>query len=183
MKNTFYPFKTVGSCYCSCTWNSKTVLMGQPRPAQEGEVVFNVLMVDFVFEGWDVCVGTKSTSIISNTNTIFTAFSGRRSMISHNQIQTDIKAFSSFAYKPVCEIFVPCLSHFKGVCILIPIKAHKPVCVWDQPLPRGQGPFGGMARPKTCLFAITSLHLPHADSGHVKAGGCEQELNVNGTTD
>lgn len=25
--------------------------MGQPRPAQEGEGVFNVLMVDFVFEG------------------------------------------------------------------------------------------------------------------------------------
>lgn len=27
------------------------------------------------------------------------------------------------------------------------------------------------------------LDLPHADSGHVKVGGCEQELSVNGTRD
>lgn len=38
--------------------------------------------------------------------------------------------YMSFAKKPQHGIFV-LLSHLKGTCILILIKAHRPVCVGD----------------------------------------------------
>lgn len=131
--------------------------MGQPRPAQEGEGVFNVLMVDFVFEGWDVCVGAKSTSIISNTNTIFTAFSGRRSMISHNQIQTDIKAFLSFAYKPVWELCSLLVSLQRGMYLNSHQSPQTCLCLRSA---FSQGPFDGMARPKSVCLPSPSGSAP-----------------------
>lgn len=70
------------------------------------------------------------------------------------RFRPELKHFHLLPVKPL-ETFVPCSSHFKVACILIPIKACKPVYVWG----RARFPLAVKCAQK-CLLTIAVWIFP-----------------------